>query len=394
MLDFFLWRLLRGYAEFRASGGFAARFLNLCDAMRLHVWDLQFEGGDVCGRVSCRDYRRLRLAAGKAGMRLRCTGKRGLPFFLRRSRARWGLAVGAAVCAGLAVFLSGFLWSVETGDVGAVNEQALRAAAAQIGLYPGAKKPSMNGEDLAVALRRQMDGALSWAAVNVRGCRAVLEAREAAALQTLPDPAFGAPCDLVADFDGLLLQLEVHSGEKKNAVGNGVKTGDLLISGTRLDREGKPHYYEARGVVTALHEDARTMETPSALQLERVVAVRRVPVLHLWHLSLPLGVFPRCGTCTACTRTESAVLHGVTLPFSLEWRTRCYWAACEAEAAPLAFDSFVLALNERYRATRVLSGEVSAATADGVLTLTQRSRVIDFMGVKRPLAAAQPSQAD
>ncbi|MBQ4366254.1 MAG: hypothetical protein II804_08335, partial [Clostridia bacterium] len=76
------------------------------------------------------------------------------------------------------------------------------------------------------------------------------------------------------------------------------------------------------------------------------------------------------------------------------WRTRCYWAACEAEAAPLAFDSFVLALNERYRATRVLSGEVSAATADGVLTLTQRSRVIDFMGVKRPVAARKGAASD
>lgn len=385
MLDFLLLRLLRGYVGFRAWGGFPARFLNLCDSLRLRVWDLRHDAQGVRGFVAPRDYRRLRVAAKRAGMRLQCTEKRGLPFWLRRSRARWGLAVGAALCAGLAVWTSGFLWTVETGDIGTVNAQQLLEAAAQIGLRPGAKKPKASGEDLAIALRRQLGGDLSWAAVNIRGGRVVLEARETQRLETLPEEPFGDPCDLVADFDGLLLQLEVHSGEKKNEVGNGVKKGDLLIAGTREDREGKPHYYEARGVVTALHDDARTMETPASLPLEQAVAVRRVAVLRLWHLRVPLGFFPRGGTYTACTRTKSAVLHGVTLPFSLEWRTRYYWAQRETETAPLAFDSFVLKLNDAYRSTRVLSGEVTAKTENGVLTLTQRSRVIDFIGVKRPL---------
>ena len=394
MLDFFLAGLLRGVAGFCASGGFPARFLNLCDSMRLRVWDLRQTESGVFGFVSPRDYRRLRLAAKKAGMRLRCTEKRGLPFFLRRNRARRWLLAGAVLCAAAAALTSGFLWTVETGDTGGVNAQELLSAAAEIGLYPGAKKPQVNGEDLAVALQKQMVGKLSWAAVNIRGSRVVLEARKAQQMQTLPGGPFSAPCDLVADFDGLLLQLEVHSGEQKNAVGNGVKKGDLLISGTRVDREGRTHHYEARGVVTALHEDERTMEIPAHTLLEQAAAVRRVPVLRLWHLRLPLGFFPRGGTYTACSRTKSAVLHGVTLPFSVEWRTRYYWTGRRTEAAPLAFDSFVLALNERYRSTRVLDGAVTAQEANGVLTLTQRSRVIDFMGVKRPVAAGKGAASD
>ncbi len=385
MLSVLVLRWLFGVLRVRATGGFAARFLNLCDSMRLHVWDLQMDAGGVSASVAPRDYRKLRAAAKKAGMRLRCEEKRGLPFFLRRNRARWGLLFGAAACVCLAVFTSGFLWTVETTGAEQTPAADILAAAARIGLAPGKRKPKQNGEDLAIVLQREMDGALSWAAVNMVGSRVVIEARDAEKQETLPDAPFGEPCDLVADFDGLLLSLEVHSGIRANKVGNGVKKGDLLIRGTRTDREGKPYYYEARGVVTALHEDVRTMRFPMQTTLEHVYAVRRVPVLHLWHLTLPLGFFPRGGTYTACSRTRSATINGVCLPFALEWRTRYYWAPRAAGDVPLAFDSFVLSLSDAYRNTRLVSGNVTAETADGLCTLTQRSRVIDYMGVKRPI---------
>lgn len=386
MLSVSFLRWLFGVLRVRASGGFAARFLNLCDSMHLRVWDLRIDASGVSANVAPRDYRALRTAAKKAGMRLRCEEKRGLPFFLRRNRTRWGLLAGAVLCAGLAVWTSCFLWSVETTGAVQVPAADILAAAAQVGLYPGAKKPLKNGEDLAIDLQQAMNGALTWAAVNMIGGRVVIEVRDEQKQQTQPDPPFGAPCDLVADFDGLLLSLEVHSGEPANRVGNGVKKGDVLIKGTRTDREGKPYLYEARGVVTALHEDLRTLRFPAETTLQRTAAVRRVPVLRLWHLVLPLGIFPRGGNYTACTRTKNAVLNGVGLPFSLEVRTRYYWTKQTTDTAALAVDTFVQSLSEAYRNTRVLSGEVKAEMQNGVCTLTQRSRVIDFMGTRRPIA--------
>ena len=293
MLEFPLLRWLFGVLLFRATGGFPARFLNLCDSENLRVWHLRQDKGGVSALVSPRDYRRLRLAARKAGMTVRCLEKRGLPFFLHQHRNRAGLLAGAVVCAVLAVFCSGFLWTVETTGNERVSDSEILAAAAKIGLYPGAKKPKDNGEVLAIRLQQELDGALSWAAVNLIGSRCVIEVRDAERQTTLPDPPYGAPADLVADFDGQILSLEVHSGVKANEVGNGVKKGDLLISGTRKDREGKPYYYEARGVVTALHNDRRSMEGALRPALYAPRAVRRVCVLHLWHLSIPLGLFPR-----------------------------------------------------------------------------------------------------
>ena len=389
MLDFPLVRYLFGVLLFRASGGFPARFFNLCDRLNLRVWHLKQDAGGVTAFVSLRDYRRLRVAARQAGMRVRCLEKRGLPFFLRQHRDRAGLLVGALCCAVLAVVCSGFVWTVETTGGKQVSDTGILAAAAKIGLFPGAKKPKDNGEVLAIRLQQEMEGALSWAAVNLIGSRCVIEVRDAKRQTTLPDPPYGAPADLVADFDGQILSLEVHSGVKANEVGNGVKKGDLLISGTRKDREGKPYYYEARGIVTALHDDRRRMEGAIQPALSTTRAVCRVKVLHLWHLSIPLGLFPHGSDYTAFSDTVSLTLHGVTLPFSVETKTRVYWTKQPVDGTILLFDTFVRACADAYRNTRVLSGEVTVSADGGICTVTQQSRVIDFMGVSRVLQSKE-----
>ena len=70
MLDYPLLRYLFGCVRFRVSGGFAARFMNLCDSEHLHVWHLQQDASGVASSVAVRDYRRLRVIARRAGMTL------------------------------------------------------------------------------------------------------------------------------------------------------------------------------------------------------------------------------------------------------------------------------------------------------------------------------------
>ncbi len=376
---------LRGAVRFHAAGGFPARFLNLCESGKLRVWDLRQDETGVSGFVSPGDYRKLRLAAKSAGMRLYSAEKRGLPFYRQRCRARLGLFAGAAVCLLLAVFCSGFLWSVDTTGAETLGKPEILAAAAEIGLYPGAKKPKERGEILAAALVKQLDGKLRWAAVNIIGSRVMLEVREQSDIQPETDPPYGDPCDLVADFSGQLLSIEVFSGRKANQEGNGVKTGDLLISGVREDREGKRHYYEARGVVTALYDDVRELCAARTGDVKTARAVRRVPVLRLWHLALPLWFFPRGGDYTAFSATRSVCLRGVVLPFSLETKTRVYWTTQSADCVPLLFDTFVLSQNDAYRSSLLLAGDVSLQNEGDLCRVTQRSRLISFMGVQRPL---------
>ena len=89
---FELFRLLFGYVRFCAYGGFAERFVNLCDLQKIKVRSLSFNEERLEGFVTARDYKKLRPVAKRSGMRLSCLSKHGLPFFLFRNRNRVGLA--------------------------------------------------------------------------------------------------------------------------------------------------------------------------------------------------------------------------------------------------------------------------------------------------------------
>ena len=100
--------------EERESGcGSAERFLNLCRARGIDLWDIRPSetGLEVCmaagGVRACREPLR------KAGVRLRILKKRGLPFALRRGRKKKGFLVGLAACCLLLWGLSLFIWDIE-----------------------------------------------------------------------------------------------------------------------------------------------------------------------------------------------------------------------------------------------------------------------------------------
>ena len=79
-------RILRytgGYLKVRLTGPASERFLNLCMARGITLWDLSRpEGEALCFFVSIRDFRRIGPLVKKAGVHVKITGRFGLPFFL------------------------------------------------------------------------------------------------------------------------------------------------------------------------------------------------------------------------------------------------------------------------------------------------------------------------
>lgn len=78
-------RILRytgGYLKVRLTGPASERFLNLCMARGITLWDLSRpEGEALCFFVSIRDFRRIGPLVKKAGVHVKITGRFGLPFF-------------------------------------------------------------------------------------------------------------------------------------------------------------------------------------------------------------------------------------------------------------------------------------------------------------------------
>lgn len=379
-------RFLLGYVKFGAVGGFRERFVNLCEQKKLSVRSLVFEDERLEGFVSAHDYKKLRSVAKQSGMKLFCISKYGLPFLLFKNRNRVGLAVGAAFFVLFMSIMSLFVWSIETVGSERISEAEIVSVAEEYGLRTGCFRPALDVHEISDGMIKSLNGRLLWAAVNVSGSRAVIEVRDY--IEKPESKTYSEPCNLIADFDGLLLSLEVHNGTKANFEGNGVKKGDLLISGIVENRDLSSVFHEARGTVTALHNDTVTAKEPLKGQQKRYIAKRSVYSLKLFWLKIPLGFFKNGGSYDEFKSENEFRLDSHPMPFSLEKKTRLYYTV-ESESRGLekenVFDEYTRSYYEKYKNTNVLKTSISVKNNGKELIVSGNSCCVDFMGVKQKI---------
>ncbi len=379
-------RQCNGYVKFCAEGGFKERFVNLCEQKRLNVRELVFDEERLFGFVSAKDYKKLRIVAKQSGMKLSCVSKHGLPFFLFRNRNRVGLVVGAAFFVLFMSIMSLFIWSIETVGSENISSEEILSVAEEYGLKTGCFRPALDVHEVADRMITKLNGRLLWVAVNISGSRAVVEVRDY--VERPESKTYSTPGNLVADFDGLLLSLEVHNGTKANFEGNGVKKGDLLISGIVENRDFSSSFHEARGKVTALHDDTVAVEKELSGEYKAYTATRSVFSLGFFHLKIPLGFFKDGGEYDEFMTRNTLELGGHPMPFSIIRRTRAYYTkqrTVTGAEREQAFDEYTRSSYEKYKNTNVLKTELSFKNNGQKLTVSGKSSCIDFMGVKQEI---------
>lgn len=285
MLIVKLLRSLFGYVLFTGHGGFPERFLNLCVKYHIPLWDLQSHGEYLTGKTSARAYRRIRPAAYRSGVRVRISQKCGLPFFSARNKKRVGLLCGVAVSALLIAVLSGHIWTVEVTGNQDIPSETILSEAENMGLFVGVRRNRVDREALADGLLECFDN-LSFAAVNIDNCKAIVEVREATAQPEILDTV--TPSNIIAAEDGILTKIEVFSGTASLPVDSAVLKGDLLISGVVKNLDNSETLRGAQGKVYARVERNLLFTCPQEPFL-RCNGVRERKTLYFFNLKIPLG---------------------------------------------------------------------------------------------------------
>lgn len=384
MLFVLLLRYITGYVCFNATGGFPERFINLCKARNIRIWNLTIGEKNLSGYVRSKDYFHLRSIAKTSGMGLRAKEKHGLVFFLNRNKNRIGLLISAAFFSVLLFVLSMFIWSVDVTGNENISSAQILSVVNSLGLKVGSFAPSVNAQEIAQSTLNELNGEIMWAAINIEGSRAVVEVRDY--IERNDDETYGDPCNVVADFDGLLISVEVHSGKKANFEGNGVKKGDIIISGILEDRYFASHFYESRGVITALHEDEISYKQKKETAFNQYTKEKSVNYLNFFSLSIPLGLFGKSGNYDEFIKTRNLCINGIELPFGVSKKTRAYYKSGEAvDSHKLTFDDFTSICYDKYKNTTLLSGKLKINEKGGELSIKQNSVCIDFMGKQQKI---------
>ena len=219
----------RGQVRLRVEAAFPERVLNLCGARDLSFWDLEWESPTAftC-RLSRRDYHALRRAARHLDCTITPIRREGVPYFLGRFRKRYALVAGLILCAAGLSLGTLFIWDFTVeGNETVPTEEILRSLEKN-GVRRGAWGLSVNGEDIRNHLLLEIPE-LSWAAVNVSGCRADVQVRERRPAPELLDRK--TPCNITARRGGLVLEIQTAGGVPQVLREMSVTEGQLLISG-------------------------------------------------------------------------------------------------------------------------------------------------------------------
>lgn len=295
-LSVFQW--LWGTCQFSAQGDFPERFLNLAARADLGLWDIRRRDGQVTACILAGRYRRLLPLARRCGVRLKSTGKHGLPFRLLPYRRRAGMPLGFLIFCGLLWFLSLFVWTIELPQLSPEVQPKLEQALLDCGLKQGVQRSRISGKLIGSELMLNVDE-LSWAGVSVNGSRVVVDARE---LEPIAPPVdISRPCNIVAKTGGVVVTITSAAGDLVAQKEQTVAAGDLLISGVSELSDGSVQLVHAMGEVTARVGHHLETEVPFAQRATersgRVITLRRAMALGveipLYYGKQPKGEFER-----------------------------------------------------------------------------------------------------
>lgn len=230
---------LHGIVKIRISGAMPERFINLCVAKQISLWNIAKVNEDLTAWIRLADFFRIRPLVICSHTKIKVLSHVGLPFVIKRVKQRKMLLIGTCIFFALLYMLSSCLWFVEITGAKNIPEQKIRYIATQYGLRPGNMKNNINVKNIEREILLQIPET-AWVGISFTGTRAVVEIVE----KTIANAADKLPAHIAATKDGVITEMIVLAGQAAAKKGETVKKGDLLITGVVLAppaiTEGQP----------------------------------------------------------------------------------------------------------------------------------------------------------
>lgn len=221
--------LLRGFVTVEVWGAFPERMLNLCAQGGVGFWALEWVDETTFRfTVSFQSYKKLEALARRAMCELRSPRRVGLPALALSLRRRWAFLGGMALFVLTLCVLSRFILLVDVEGNETVPTAVILEELEQLGLRVGAYGPALEEKEIANAALIQLEE-LSFLSVNLYGCRAQVQVKEAEPRPELLDES--TPADIVSTAAGIITRMTVTSGQPLYRQGDTVMEGDVLITG-------------------------------------------------------------------------------------------------------------------------------------------------------------------
>lgn len=279
---------LRGIITFEAVVPDREAFLNRIRQSMAQVTGLRYKNGIISGDIYRSDFEDIKRIAEECGAQISVSGKRGSVFTLRKYRFRVGIPVGLALAAAMVFYLSNIVLSVEVFGNESLTDNQVSALLADSGIKIGAFIPNI---DFREAEREivSSSGSISWIGIRSSGCMVQAEISE----MTVPPEMIptASPCNIVSARDAQIVDIRnLHMGMLIPMLHDGVKKGDILISGTVENGKGGVFFVHSMGEIIGRYSEKVVFSQPYCDEYTHYTDRITRKYLRFFGLNIPLYV--------------------------------------------------------------------------------------------------------
>lgn len=251
------YRDIRSRAAFTvySANGDYGKFIDALNKSPIQFYSLNIRRGRLSGFIRCSDINRLTALAEEQHLTVEIAAKKGLYYVTRGYHLRFGAVIGFI----LAIFMTGFFSDrtavIEIGGCVNIPEQRILDHLKSEGIYIGS---DLSKTDLRAAERHIliMDKDIAWIGIRRTGSRVLAEIQEIDTKPPMTDSA--APRNIIAARDAQIKSVRILQGQLIPIVGDGVKKGDILVSGVVDTKYGRNYYVHSQGQITGVYTEKMT----------------------------------------------------------------------------------------------------------------------------------------
>ncbi len=227
MFDIIL-RYLYGFAKIHLRGIHINRFVNLCKARDIKLWDLEQKEDEICLFSADKDIARLEEPARKTESDVEILRVYGIREFIRKNKKRIPFVAGFILFAVLIYIQSLFIWEISVSGESDYTSDEILQHINEYYVQTGTPKSKVDCAELEKNLRKDFED-IAWISCALTGTKLSVEITET--LNVCTDTSMKGPCNIVASKNCTIAEIVTASGTPVVKSGDDVKKGDVLISG-------------------------------------------------------------------------------------------------------------------------------------------------------------------
>lgn len=279
---------IRGVISFEAIAPEPEIFINKLRESSASITNLRCKGNKLAGDAYRSDFEDIRHIAEAEGVQLSIAKKRGGVFTVRKYRLRAGLAVGFFLAFIMVAYLSNVVMSIEVFGNETLTDKQVESLLNDCGIHIGTFIPSVDLREAERIIVSESEE-ISWIGIRSSGC--IIEAE---ITETDKPPEMiptRTPCNVVSAKDAEIVEIhDIYMGMLIPMLHDGVKKGDLLISGTVEDGKGGVYYAHAMGKIIGRYNEKVTFFQPYSEETLRYTEKVTRKTLNFFGLKIPLYV--------------------------------------------------------------------------------------------------------